>query len=92
MDAIAQLRQCRPRARDAFDLIEIGEELVAFFFRASCRAGDDGAGPLPLGAVNELPGEDYLDFLFEFCGWYTPDCFRDAHFMDPDDPSLGSGP
>lgn len=56
---------------------------------ANAVPGDDGAGPLPLGTITELPGEDYLDFLFEFC---TPDCFRDAHFMNPDDPNLGSGP
>ena len=53
--------------------------------------GDDGSGPLLLGVVNDLPNEDRLDFLFEFCGWYGPDCFRDAHFMDPDNPQLGSG-
>ncbi len=52
-------------------------------------AGDDGSGPLPLGTVSELPGEDYLNFLFEFC---QPQCYRDAHFMDPDNPDLGSGP
>ncbi len=54
--------------------------------------GDDGSGPLALGTVDGLPNEDRLDFLFEFCGWYTPDCFRDAHFMDPTNPSAGSGP
>ena len=55
-------------------------------------AGDDGAGPLPLGAVNELPGEDYLDFLFEECSWPGVEgCFRDAHFMSEDNPPLGSG-
>ena len=29
-------------------------------------AGDDGAGPLPLGAVGSLPNDDRLNFLFEF--------------------------
>ncbi len=52
-------------------------------------SGDDGAGPLPLGDVNDLPGVDYLDFLFEFC---APECYRDAHFMDPTNPGVGSGP
>lgn len=55
-------------------------------------AGDDGGGPLPLGAVGELPDSVRLDFLFEFCGWYGPECFRDAHFMDPAGTGLGSGP
>jgi hypothetical protein len=54
-------------------------------------AGDDGVGPLPLGAVNELPGEDYLDFLFEECNWPGVEgCFRDAQFMGSDNPSPGS--
>jgi hypothetical protein len=52
-------------------------------------AGDHGVGPLPLGTVTELPGEDHLNFLFEFC---QPSCYRDAHFMDPASPDLGSGP
>ena len=55
-------------------------------------AGDDGAGPLPLGAVNELPGEDYLDFLFEECDWPGVEgCFRDAHFKSTGGSSEGSG-
>jgi len=55
-------------------------------------AGDDGVGPLPLGAVNDLPGEDYLDFLFEECDWPGVEgCFRDAHFMSSDYPPQGSG-
>ena len=53
--------------------------------------GDDGSGPLPLGVVNEVPGGDRLDFLFELCGWYGPECFRDAHFMPPEGGELGSG-
>ena len=56
---------------------------------AGAVPGDDGEGPLPLGEVSELPGEDYLNFLFEFC---QPECYRDAHFMDPNNPQLGSGP
>ena len=50
--------------------------------------GDDGNGPLPLGSIDEVPNADRLDFLFEFC---TPGCFRDAHWMHPKDPKLGSG-
>ena len=50
--------------------------------------GDDGSGPLPLGSVSNLPESVQLDFLFELC-WGT--CFRDAHFMDPDAPDVGSG-
>ncbi len=52
--------------------------------------GDDGSPPQPLGAINELPGEDRLDFLFEFC--VEGGCYRDAHFMDPSNPGYGSGP
>jgi len=56
---------------------------------AGVLPGDDGVGPLALGVVSELPGEDYLNFLFEFC---QPECYRDAHFMDPNNPRVGSGP
>ena len=52
------------------------------------EAGDDGSGPLPLGSVTGVPESVRLDFLFEFC--WGP-CFRDAHFMDPDNPGVGSG-
>ena len=45
-------------------------------------------GRCPWGRINDVPGVDRLDFLFEFC---TPECSRDAHWMDPDNPSLGSG-
>jgi hypothetical protein len=55
---------------------------------AGAVAGDDGSGPLPLGSVTTLPESVQLDFLFEFC--WGP-CFRDAHFMDPDNPGVGSG-
>ncbi len=48
--------------------------------------GDDGAGPLPLGEANQLPGNLYLDFLTEFC--YESYCFRDAVMRNIDD----SGP
>ena len=51
--------------------------------------GDDGEGPLPLGAVTTLPDSVRLDFLFEFCTGEV--CWRDAHFMDPDNPGMGSG-
>ncbi len=44
--------------------------------------GDDGAGPLPLGEVDRLPGNLYLDFLAEFC--HVPPCFRDAVMKDLD--------
>jgi hypothetical protein len=51
--------------------------------------GDDGSGPLPLGSITTLPDSVQVDFLFEFC--WGP-CFRDGHFMDPDNPGVGSGP
>jgi hypothetical protein len=54
---------------------------------ARALPGDDGSGPLPPGAVDTVPNADRLDFLFE-----GPGCFRDAHFIDPGNPSLGSGP
>lgn len=53
---------------------------------AGALPGDDGSTRLPLGAVDTVPNADHLDFLFE-----GPGCFRDAHFMDPRNPSLGSG-
>ena len=55
---------------------------------AGALPGDDGTGPLPLGTINDAPNPDRLDFLFEFC-W--PECFRDAHWMDPKNPTKGSG-
>jgi hypothetical protein len=42
--------------------------------------GDDGAGPLPLGEVDRLPGNLFLDFLVEFC--VGDRCFRDAVMKD----------
>ncbi len=50
-------------------------------------AGDDADGPLPLGEVTTLPDSVRLDFLFEFCR--DDVCWRDAHFMDPDNPGRG---
>ena len=41
-----------------------------------------------MGSIDDVPNPDRLDFLFEFC---APDCNRDAHWMHPDDPELGSG-
>jgi len=52
--------------------------------------GDDGVGPLPLGAVNELPASSYLNFLSEVC-FDEDHCFRDAVFTDPSEPDEGSG-
>ena len=52
--------------------------------------GDDGGGPLALGEVDRLPGNRYLDFLFEYCN--EDHCFRDAVMKDLDDPGLASGP
>ena len=54
---------------------------------AGAVPGDNGSGPLPLGAVEIVPNADRLDFLFE-----GPGCYRDAHWIDPENPSLGSGP
>ena len=42
--------------------------------------GDDGAGPLPLGEVDRLRGNLYLDFLADYC--HVPPCFRDAEMKD----------
>ena len=60
------------------------------------EAADDGVTQ-PLGARTELPSTVRLDFLFEFCETRhlvspSDGCYRDAHFMDPADPSMGSGP
>jgi hypothetical protein len=55
---------------------------------AGALPGDDSIGPLPAGSINELPNEDRLDFLFQFC---QPECVRDGHWMDPQNPTLGSG-
>jgi hypothetical protein len=53
---------------------------------AGALPGDDGSRPVPLGAVETVPNADRLDFLFE-----GPGCFRDAHWIDPQNPGLGSG-
>jgi len=56
--------------------------------------GDDGAGPLPLGVVDLLPGNRYLDFLVEWCN--DERCFRDARMKNiegsGDAPDPGSDP
>ncbi len=52
--------------------------------------GDDGAGPLPLGEVDRLPGNRYLDFLAEFC--HVPPCFRDAVMKDLDNSEVDTFP
>jgi len=49
---------------------------------------DDGGPPLPLGTISDVPNPDRLDFLVELC---MPGCFRDAHWIDPRNPSRGSG-
>jgi len=53
---------------------------------AGALQGDDDSRPLPLGTVDTVPNPDRLDFLIE-----GPGCFRDAHFMDPANPGMGSG-
>jgi hypothetical protein len=55
---------------------------------AGALPGDDGKGPLPLGSINDVPNADRLDFLFELC---SSGCFRDAHWLDPQNPNRGSG-
>jgi len=52
---------------------------------AAALPGDDGDGPLPLGTIDDVPNADRLDFLFDL----GP--FRDAHWLDPQDPNMGSG-
>jgi hypothetical protein len=90
-------------APDAADVTEtsVGSETAADVVRSdptggtpfpdldAAVPGDDGAGPLPLGFVSTLPDSVRLDFLFELC--WTPNCFRDAHFIDPSGSGLGSG-
>jgi hypothetical protein len=51
--------------------------------------GDDGEGPMPLGTISTLPDTVRLDFLSELCQGEV--CFRDAHFVDPENPEAGSG-
>jgi hypothetical protein len=65
-------------------------------FVAAEPSGDDGDGPSPLGTINDVPNADRLDFLFEFCTPPIPttsgtQCQRDAHWVDPQNPNLGSG-
>ena len=55
---------------------------------AGALPGDDGEGPLPMGTIADPPNRDRLDFLFELC-WSA--CFRDAHWVDPENPIMGSG-
>ncbi len=51
-------------------------------------AGDDGAERLPLGQVTAPAFADRLDFLHERCD--DDFCYRDAVFVNPEDPSLVS--
>lgn len=55
---------------------------------AGALPGDDGRGPLPVGAVTRPPDDERLDFLFELCPEH---CFRDAHWIDPGNPLMGAG-
>ena len=50
--------------------------------------GDDGTAPLPLGTIDTLPVDDYLDFLSKDC----EECFLDARFFGPELSEYGSGP
>lgn len=52
--------------------------------------GDDGVGPLPLGAVDSVPNEDRLDFLVKVC--FRGECFLDAAFVDSPNPELWEFP
>jgi hypothetical protein len=52
---------------------------------AHALPGDAAAAPLPLGTIDDVPNADRLDFLFEL------DSYRDAHWIDPRSPTLGSG-
>ena len=74
-----------PQAVAAVVVTEPGDAPQDF---AGFLPGDDGVGPVALGTINGLPNPDRLDFLFEFC---TPACNRDAHWMDPTQPRVGSG-
>lgn len=55
---------------------------------AGALPADDGAPPLPPGIIVDVPNPDRLDFLSHYC---TPECFRDAQWVDPRDARLGSG-
>jgi hypothetical protein len=52
---------------------------------AAALPGDGGMGPLPLGSIDVVPDDTRLDFLFQL------GCFRDAHWIDPQRPGMGSG-
>ena len=47
--------------------------------------GDEAGDPLPLGRITGVPNPDRLDFLFDLGD------FRDAHWLDPENPAMGSG-
>ena len=53
---------------------------------AGALPGDDGRGQLPLQIRNILPNADRLDFLTK-----GPECSRDAHWIDPRNPGMGTG-
>jgi hypothetical protein len=76
----------QPRSRDDVAALPTGGTPLPDI--AGALPGDDGTGPLPLGTITDPPNPDRLDFLFEFC-W--SECFRDAHWMDPENPTMGSG-
>ena len=53
--------------------------------RVGAIAGDDGAGPLPLGEVTSLPDGSRIDFLVEHCPPDVDGCYRDFSFVHPPD-------
>jgi hypothetical protein len=56
---------------------------------ASAIPGDDDDERLPLGVVPEIPTSNRLDFLYEGCDGESA-CFRDAAFVDRENPWLVS--
>jgi hypothetical protein len=55
----------------------------------SAVPGDDQSERLPLGVVTEIPTGNRLDFLYERCEFGFA-CYRDAVFVNGEDPSLVS--
>lgn len=77
-----------PRPRSRGDVAALPTGGTPFPDIARALPGDAGTKRLPLGTITDPPNPDRLDFLFELC---ERECFRDAHWMDPENPAMGSG-
>jgi hypothetical protein len=65
-----------------------GVIVVSELSRPDRRSASPSPPERSVGQANALPNDAWLNFLAELC---SDICFRDAHWMDPSDPTRGAG-